>query len=198
MNPKNIGISGTKFLLFKFGLLFLAFAVGQYFFSSSASQVTRNLQFLLGTSLWSEFSVKLLVVGVYTLVMCYLLFVHVLDTPLWRTRNTPKEVITFPEQIKMAHNGSYTILFVGILLSGVAFVVMLRGANFQAFMYAVLTRGAIGELFGDLLTILVTRFIFKVKSLDEFKTWVNEKYNDDHAELVRGLKLAVLLIALSL
>ena len=198
MKTNSVGISGKMFFTIKFIGMALIFAVGQYFLSSNAAQVNKSLEFYFGSSLWSELINKILIVGIYTAVMTFILFTQVLDTPLWRTKRTPKDALTFGEQIRLPHNGSYMILFVGILLSGVAFIAMLRGANFHDFMYAVTTRGALGELIGDLLTILVTRFIFKVKSLDEFKGWVNEKFNDDHAELVRGLKLASLIIALSL
>ncbi|MBI2465196.1 hypothetical protein HYV64_03575 [Candidatus Shapirobacteria bacterium] len=188
------GISGKAYLLLKFVLLSLAFAAGLYFFAPSGQSINDLFAFLT-----KGFLIGLKVRGgvfvAYVLIMTFISFEHVMDTPLLRWPWNRRGAITLRGQLDAARNNSHVIILAGILLSGWQVATVLDASTPDMFIFAVLTRGAVGEMIGDIITFIIA-YLSGIRSLDKFNEWMVEKDNDSHAILVAVVKFVAVAIIL--
>lgn len=193
MNDEK-GISGKAYLLLKSIILFLAFSAGIYFFAPSGQTISDLFAFLT-----KGFLIGLKVRGgvfvVYVLIMSIITFENVMDTPLLRWPWVRKDAITLGQQLRAVRNNSHMIILAGILLSGWQVATVLDASTPDMFIFAVLTRGAIGEMIGDIVTFIIAYFS-GIRGLDQFKGWMDQKDNDSHAILIATIKFVAVGLAL--
>lgn len=188
------GMSGVLYLLLKFVLLAILFALGISWFAPSGSAVTQELQFFTHGFL-EGLGVRAVIAVGYIIIQSLLVFEHALSTPLfrWPWAKNP----TLRDQFEAEDNDSHAIVMLGIVVSGILLATMITASTWQIYVFIILTRGLVGELFGDLSTFIVAR-AFGVRSMDKFRDWVvSTKRNDSHAILVSVIKCGWLALALS-
>lgn len=190
-NTKKIGISGTMYIIIKTLILFLAFAVGVRFLAPNAKIVQDAYAFIM-KGFWVGLFYRALIMVGYVVLQGYLTFYHVLDTPLRKRR---LDQFTLVEQLRERHNDSHAIVLGGIMISGLL-IALTNASDPTMYVFFVLTKGVVGELLGDVFALLMARFLFGVRSMDEFRDWVTEKYNNSHVILVVIVKLVWLALAL--
>jgi hypothetical protein len=172
-----------------------AFAYGVYFLSPNAEVVADTFGFFT-SGLWIGFRTRALIGVAYIILMAYVWFELVLDTPLRRWRWSNPKRLTLGEQLKALHNNSHAIVLAGIVLSALLIMMQTNAATPTGFLYKVLTQGAMGEFFGNLTAFGVAR-LFGMKTMDKFREKVEEKYNDSPVIIVIVFKLFWLGLLLS-
>lgn len=189
--PKNVGISGTLYIIIKALVLFVAFAVGVRFLAPNAKIVQDAYAFVM-KGFWVGLFYRALIMVGYDVLQGYLTFYHVLDTPFRKKR---ADQFTLMEQLRAKGNDSHAMVLGGILISGLL-IALTNASDPTMYVFFVLTKGVVGELLGDVFALLMARFLFGVRSMDEFRDWVTEKYNNSHVILVVIVKLVWLALAL--
>ena len=177
------GMSGTAFLVLWFVILAFIFGIGTVFIPPSGVVVARTFGKLEGYA--GELAIKFLIVSLIALFQTYLLFTHVLDAPLSRLK----------ERFARSHNDSHAYLLVGIVGAGIAAVTMSNGASLAEYFYQLCTRAAIGYAVATILTIFLAR-LFGVRSMDEFRDWIDAEDNDSYAILVSGTMIGSMALAM--
>ena len=178
------GISGKRYLLLWTILMVVIFAAAQIFLAPKAV-VTKTFEVIPG---WiGEYLIRMIFIGVLVLARAYITFTHVLDTPLKQLK----------AKFEKSRNDSHAIVLIGLAILAYILITAVKGVGFTQYLYIVMTRGALGEIVGDVITILVARFCFGIHSMDEFRDWVDAEDNNSHAILVMGIKIISLAVALA-
>jgi hypothetical protein len=170
VNSQNQGITGLRFLIIVAITLTLGFVWG--FMLKGAPDLTETLKDI--GAYFEIIAVKFAVGSVITLLLSWIVFYHVLDTPLDQLRKKFRE-----DKVN-----AYGFLMVGILGTVVVMLVGAQGATFNEYLFGLLTRGTVGLGIATLLTIIVAR-IFGCRSMDGFRDSINTG-NDVDAILVSG------------
>ncbi len=178
------GISGRKFLVAEFVFLVLVFAGGLAFLAPSI-QVINNTLDGIGHYLF-EVGIKFVLVIAITLVQAYVVFTHVLDTPLTELR----------QKFNKSRNDSHAYVLVGIIGGAVVALTMARGVNLNQYVYQLCTRAAVGYGIATIAAGL-TAGCFGVKSMDDFRDWIDTEDNDSYAILLSGVLVLSMVLAMS-
>jgi hypothetical protein len=190
-----VGVSGWTLMIIMTLLSLIAFACGVYFLSPNAQAVSNTFGFFT-RGLWIGLRVRALVGIVYISLMAYVWFEHVLDTPLRRWPWSNPKRLTLVEQMKALHNNSHVIVLAGILISALLIMLTTAAATSTGFLFKVLTQGVVGEWIGNIFALGIARW-FDMKTMDEFRDKVEEKYNDSPVILMVAFKLFWLGLVLS-
>lgn len=177
-------ISVKLFLAIEFAFLALVFAAGLFFVAPN-NQVINNTLGGIGRYL-VEVGVKFGLVTIIAFVQAYFIFTNVLGTPLCQLRG----------KFEKSRNDSHAYIVVGILGSAAAALTMAGGANLAQYAYQTCTRVAIGYAIATLGVILAARF-FGVKTMDQFRDWIDMEDNDSYAILVAGIMVISMVLAMS-
>jgi len=182
--------SGKGFLIFQLVLAFLLFAIGLYRFAPSGDAIAELIKFFTNGFI-KAFALRASVALVYIVLQSWIIFEQALNVPLWKR---DKRLSLF-EQFKAPRNNSHAFIAVGIILSGLAFAGIATASTSDRYMFVVLTQGALGELLGNIFTMAFA-FFTKTRSMDAFRTWVDEKDNDSWVAVIVAVKLAILALFL--
>ncbi len=179
------GISGTLYTIIWWSLMVLVFAIAQYVLAPSTHVVTETFGNIPG---WiGEYFIRLGIVIGIVFVRAWVIFYHVLDTPIRQIKR----------EFESPRNDSHAIILGGLIFLTLALIVSIKGASFDQYLYGIMTRGALGEIVGDCITILIARFVFSIHNMDEFRDWVTMKDNNSHVIMVVVVKIATLILALA-
>lgn len=182
-HPSN-GISGKLFLVLEFGLLAILFAGGLIFVAPNAAVVVNTVTNLLGYV--GELAAKLVLFVIVGGVQSWLLFHHVLDTPITMLRG----------RFEKSRNDSHSWLLLGIFATVAIALVFAGGQTFDVYLYQLMTRAAVGYALATLAVVLVA-IVFGARSMDDFRDWIDTEDNDSYAMLVAGTMILVMFLAMS-
>lgn len=130
--------------------------------------------------------VKIILVFIFTLLIGSLYFKFILGI----------HFSSLKEKLKENHNDSHAIIISGIAISLAIAFLMAGGDNLRQYLYQLCTKGAIGYFTATIITLVMTR-LAGVKSVGEFRNWINTSNNDSHAILISSILVASLLISMS-
>lgn len=181
MNQKNQGISGFSFLLMMAGLLVVMFGTSLLLAPDAvkASLGSYLLEFVV------EFAVKIAITFGLGMLLAWVVFFNVLDTPLEDLRRKFEE----------SHNDSHAIMLGGILGACAIMLIGAGGQSLREYLFAVLMQGSLAMAVATIMTICVAR-LFGVRSMDQFRDWIQTEDNDSYAVIVVAIWLASLALAM--
>lgn len=100
------------------------------------------------------------------------------------------------KQFQEEHNDSMAYLIVGLAGSAVIAIALATGSNIHQYLYVFCTKVPVGYLIASIITTIITR-ISGVKSIQEFRSWIDAKSNDSHAILVAGILVMSMFLAMN-
>ncbi len=172
------------FLPIEFSFLMILFAAGLFFIAPNREVIDNTMG---GVSQYlAEVGIKFGLATIIAFIQAYVVFTHILDTPLKLLRG----------KFEKSRNDSHAYILVGVIGSVTIALAMAGGANIAQYIYQLCTRVAIGYAITTIGTVLVARF-FGVKSMDQFRDWIDTEDNDSFAILVVGVMIFSMVLAMS-
>lgn len=162
-------------LIFCASLLFLA----------PDTQVAANTMAETGDHLLKVL-VKIVLIIIFTLIFSSLYFKFILHTPL----------VALRDKLRESNNDSHAYIIGGIIGSLVVVFTKAGGANLHQYLYQLGTRATAGYFVAIVITLAVTR-VFGIRSVHEFRSYINRPNNDSYAILVLIILIASLFVAMS-
>jgi hypothetical protein len=172
-----------SFLLCELLFLVLLFAVGLILLAPNIT-VIDNTFVGIGNYL-PKIGIVFVLAVVLTLIQSFLFLKLCLGIP----------VSGIKKRFEESHNDSHAYLIGGIAASVAVALVFSSGVNLHQYLYSLCIKAPVGYLFAVLATTVVAR-IFGVKSMQEFRNWINTPDNDSYAILVSVIMVVSMILAM--
>jgi hypothetical protein len=176
----------NSYFIWEVVILAVMFIVGMVAVAPNTEVAGKTLTGIWGNYL-PELAFKLTFVVVFSIIQSWLFFRFVLQV---------HSLGELKEKFRASHNDSHAWLLLGIAGSAVAIFTMSGGFNAHQYLYCFLTKGPIGYVIAFGLTAIISR-IFGVKSMADFKSWVETEDNDSYSILVVGILILSMVLAMS-
>ena len=161
----------------------MLFTVGLFFLAPNTTVIDQTFVSIGG--FFFEVAIKTVLAVILFLVMWFLFF----KIGLRSSRSLKDYFVS-------NNNDSHVWLFIGIAATVVIAVLSVKGINIQQYLYNLCIKMPVGYFISTIITLVVAR-LSGLKTIENFRIWMDAKDNDSFAILVVGILVLSMFLTMS-